>query len=329
VSFEHDVAVVGAGVSGATATRILNQHGVPVDCYEKSRGSGGRAATRRVTTEHDLSFHFDHGAQYFTVRDPNFRQFVEEKRERGRIHEWNPELGVAEDGSVCGKKADTDRYVATPGMSSLAGMLMGDTDPETGCRIDELTRVDEGIQLRTDEGITGPYDAVVLTAPPEQSANMVKPISERLAEHCRRVEIRPVWTVLLGFESTIPVQYDAVFVNDGALDWVARNSSKPGRPDTESWVLHSTSGWAEGHLEIEQRRVIEILSREFADWFDGGNGLEPIYSSAHRWRYARAANPEDAGLLHDEDRTVFVAGDWLWGNRVEGAFMSGRPSWSF
>lgn len=40
------VAVIGAGVSGLSAARVLHDHGYQVRVFEKSRGLGGRAATR-------------------------------------------------------------------------------------------------------------------------------------------------------------------------------------------------------------------------------------------------------------------------------------------
>ena len=42
------VAVIGAGISGLTAARSLQDQGHAVRVFEKSRGRGGRAATRRV-----------------------------------------------------------------------------------------------------------------------------------------------------------------------------------------------------------------------------------------------------------------------------------------
>ena len=60
-------AVVGAGLAGLAAARALVAADRAVDLFEKSRGTGGRVATRRA-----LGTTFDHGAQYFTVRDSGF-----------------------------------------------------------------------------------------------------------------------------------------------------------------------------------------------------------------------------------------------------------------
>lgn len=66
------IAVIGAGVSGLIAARTLQEHGFEATVFEKSRGLGGRVATRRS----ELGLSFDHGAQYFTVHDPHFARGI-------------------------------------------------------------------------------------------------------------------------------------------------------------------------------------------------------------------------------------------------------------
>jgi renalase len=66
------IAIIGAGMAGITAARTLVQAGHRVTVIEKSRSAGGRMSTRR--TEFGS---FDHGAQYFTVRDARFRQMMQ------------------------------------------------------------------------------------------------------------------------------------------------------------------------------------------------------------------------------------------------------------
>ena len=59
--------VVGAGISGLLAADELQREGWTVAVLDKSRGVGGRMTTRRVGEGT-----FDHGAQFFTVRDNRF-----------------------------------------------------------------------------------------------------------------------------------------------------------------------------------------------------------------------------------------------------------------
>jgi renalase len=60
-------AIIGAGIAGIACARTLVQAGHQVTVFEKSHTAGGRMSTRGS----DFGS-FDHGAQYFTVRDERF-----------------------------------------------------------------------------------------------------------------------------------------------------------------------------------------------------------------------------------------------------------------
>ena len=77
------VAVIGAGLAGLHAARRLHDAGAEVRVFDKARGSGGRMSTRRT----DFGA-FDHGAQYFTARDPRFRAQVEKWVASGAAAPW-------------------------------------------------------------------------------------------------------------------------------------------------------------------------------------------------------------------------------------------------
>jgi phytoene dehydrogenase-like protein len=59
------VAIVGAGVAGLTAGRILHRAGCDVTLYEKADGIGGRVRSDRVR-----GFVLDHGFQVLFTAYP-------------------------------------------------------------------------------------------------------------------------------------------------------------------------------------------------------------------------------------------------------------------
>ena len=63
VNPENLTLIVGAGASGILLARRLLERGVPALVLEKSRGVGGRVATRRIGTKK-----FDHGISSLTQR---------------------------------------------------------------------------------------------------------------------------------------------------------------------------------------------------------------------------------------------------------------------
>ena len=67
-----DVLVIGAGISGLTCARDLAAAGVTVRVLERSRGVGGRCATRRVDrqpVDHGLSFLHGSNSRFRTELD--------------------------------------------------------------------------------------------------------------------------------------------------------------------------------------------------------------------------------------------------------------------
>jgi len=67
------IAIIGAGMAGVSAGRLLADRGHTVTLLEKSRGCGGRCATKRWE-----GHIVDHGAQYFTMRHPDFCAAVQQ-----------------------------------------------------------------------------------------------------------------------------------------------------------------------------------------------------------------------------------------------------------
>jgi len=63
----RDVAVIGAGISGLTLARALRAAGRSAVVLERSRGVGGRCATRRIDGQP-----VDHGVAFLHGRDPRF-----------------------------------------------------------------------------------------------------------------------------------------------------------------------------------------------------------------------------------------------------------------
>ena len=116
------VAVVGAGISGLTAASRLARGGCAVTVYETGRGPGGRTSTRRAGPD-GAGWQFDHGAQYFSAKDPAFRAIVEDWHADGLVAEWTGTFGAldAATGTYVPEETQTkERWVGTPSMNAVA-----------------------------------------------------------------------------------------------------------------------------------------------------------------------------------------------------------------
>jgi len=107
------VAIIGAGLSGLSCATHLKALGYQVELFEKSRGPSGRMSTR-----HGDGWTADHGAQYFTARDPHFIQELDSWISQSAAAVWSPDVKVYEDSHWRESHSKENRYVGTPDMSS-------------------------------------------------------------------------------------------------------------------------------------------------------------------------------------------------------------------
>lgn len=313
-----DAIVIGAGWSGLTAAEELRQAGMSVLVLEKSRGPGGRSATRR--SRHGR---FDHGAQYFTARGGAFARQLQQWRDAGWVEAWRPRLAVLGGGEAHGNPEETARFVAVPGMNGVCKLLAKQLECRFSTRIESL-RFDGGWKLQTDTGELLETRRLLLTAPAPQAAVLLG-AEDPLTATLQQITFDPCLAAMVSFAAPVQTEYDAAFVNlESPLAWVARNSSKPGR-DGQNWVLHATPQWSQRHLEQDPDTIAERLLQAFAELVSTSlpDSRELL---GHRWRYALATNPRGEGVISDPERRLAIAGDWLAGNRVEGAWVSGRKA---
>lgn len=323
------VAVVGAGIAGLSAARTLVTAGHDVVVFERASQPGGRVATRFVNNVElprtgTIDLAFDHGAQYFTVRDPRFAHLVDEWLRQRLAAKWTGRI-VAFDGEGWEEvEAGTERYVAVPSMSALGLDLSKGLDVRCDVRIAALRRIDRPgarWQAHTQgETLAGEFDRVILAVPPAQARTLAA--NTPLPGQFGSVAAKPCWTALVAFEESVTSRFDAAFVSGSPLGWIARNGSKPKRDRTEAWVLQATKEWSAGHAGDRPDTVGPFLLGAFADLIRPGLP-RPFFLAAHRWREAVADPPLSIGALHDRESGLSICGDWCAGARVEDAFVSG------
>jgi predicted NAD/FAD-dependent oxidoreductase len=310
------IVVVGAGMTGLTAARTLSRQGHDVVVVDKARGPGGRMSTRR-----NADLRFDHGAQYFTARDPYFLQHIVDWQERGLVRVWDARIATIGDRDSSRKGQGTKRFVAVPGMSSICSELARElADCRFNWAVRKLKRLEKGWILTSDEGQTLQCDALVITTPPEQARALLA--DPEVDELLSGVEMMPCWALMLVLDKPLFAEYDAAFVNQGPLSWVSSQSSRPERPPANAWVLHASPEWSSAHLEKPADEVRDQLL-EAARNLSLSQSFKVESAVTHRWRYALARQPLNCGAIWLGQKNLAIAGDWCNGSRVEGAFLSG------
>jgi renalase len=296
-----NIAIIGAGIAGVSAANALIARGCTVTLFEKSRGFGGRCATKRWEG-HTI----DHGAQYFTIRDERFRAATRAASGDAVMKLKAPVLD-----EMGRELTDSGRWFHRAGNSCLV------RDLARGLVVKTETTIERAENLLRRAG--GEFDHVVSTAPFPQSA--------RLFEINAAFDYVPCLTVLLDYRGEwIGQTRERYAVSDhrGPLAWSACENHKPGRVAAGHTVMvaQMSESFSRAHLERTPEEFAAMVLPLIEERWNLPAG-DFIAALGHRWRHARVAQPLEPIELPPG---LHFTGDALTSSRIEAAWLAGADA---
>ena len=288
---ETETLIVGAGVAGLSCARALHEAGRPVVLLEKSRGVGGRCATRRVDGQP-----VDHGPAFIHGSDPAFLDSLDRLGADALIEGWPSR--VRGEGRPCLPRAfqPGERCVALrPGLSAFPKSLAAGLEIRLNSRVNELRPTDGGWEASDDSGATHRASELVLTLPVQQTLPFLEGLRglsrdlDGIVALLATMSSLPCLTVLAGYEiDGADLDWEMLYPErSGLLHLVSHDSSKRDAPARTVLVYQGLPGWSRKNLDAQpQRWTADILDEArtlLGDWAAG-----PLWTQSHRWRYARA-----------------------------------------
>jgi predicted NAD/FAD-dependent oxidoreductase len=309
------VCIVGAGICGLVAARSLREAGREVIVLDKSRGVGGRMATRRVGDAV-----IDHGAQFVTAHDPEFGRLLREWVTDGVAREWTRGLSFPHGLNGNGSAA----YRGEAGMTSMPKQLAERLDVRVSSRVLGIRRADRGYLVETEAGDLPGVDVLVLTAPVPQSLEMLRagdiPIGTESLEVLASIGYDPCLTLLVVLDGPSRIPSPGALKLEGEpITFLADNRQKGISPEEHSVTIHAGSAFSRAHLDDDDDEIAEALlvaAREHL-------GSNVKSRSVHRWRYGVPVLRHSRPFHQLVGERIFFAGDAFGGPNVEGAALSG------
>ena len=363
------VAVVGAGMAGLVAARHLADAGCAVTVLEKSHGPGGRCATRRSDFGPFNHGPASFTAVSARFRSEIARwQACGWVGPYVLVMPTGPCAPVALAARPLHPLHQVDGWTGLPTMNALARHLAHGLAVQTEHTVQALQRAGDGRwRLATAEHgvLQTPFDSVLLAVPAEQALPLCAP-SPALQQALQQVHSQPCWTLMLAWSEPSPGPaprlaqrargsaaaqvLDEVLdevrdeVRDEVLDEVLDLSLSAGPMSTSAgavahpeptpgtrWVVHARPAWSTAHVKLPAADAISLLMLALAD-VRGSPLPPPAHIAAHRWRYARVAEPLSEACGWDATLRLGCAGD-AWAGRpsehgvvpegVERAWISG------
>jgi predicted NAD/FAD-dependent oxidoreductase len=326
------IAVIGAGISGLLCARTLCDMGLDVEVFEKSRGPGGRSATRRL----DSGNRADHGAPFFQTLSRRWDLYLESWQRDGILACWEPRLGSwgASSGVqkfTLGNTRSNRFWVGCGGMNELGKHLASGIKIHYQTTVQSVEKIDSGWVLCSKVDSQDANDSVlrsdakdclVLAVPGPQAASMIDSACNWKQAAGQR-PMQPTWAAMVEFEKIWEIPWDAIrFEDHPCLDWISRETSKPNRSRSnhssslpEVWIIHANHRWSAQNIDRTPQDASEQLLQALVelglDKIPGTIGLQ-----GHRWRYAQAGSePAEARLephvLWDPESMIGACGDWV------------------
>ncbi|MDW8297772.1 MAG: FAD-dependent oxidoreductase [Anaerolineae bacterium] len=332
------IAVIGAGIAGLTAAYHL---GEAVVVFEKSRGFGGRAATRWYERPSGRVY-VDHGAQYLKTESEVLRRLMLQELSTADLSDIGRPVWTFDAEHVI-REGDPEQN-AEPKWSYQRGVsTLGKLLAEAG-RFEVRLRVRIGkLQLRADGRFTlydtegtalGDYDQVLIAIPAGQAADLIAasdlPQVEKVALQTalQAAVYRRCLSITLGYEREIAPRPFYALVNTDKRDplaWLAFEHDKIGHVPHGNSVIVAQMGevYSLEHWDADDQALVNEVAAYVSSLL-GERLTDFDWADIQRWRYSQPNTLAESSQLNGVLRGLWFAGDYLRGGRVHLAAESGE-----
>ncbi|TDO98225.1 NAD(P)/FAD-dependent oxidoreductase [Marinomonas balearica] len=314
--------VIGAGLAGSLLAKKLMQKGHSVCVIEKSRGTGGRASSKRLeSTVSGKQLNADLGLTSIQLNTPELKSLRDELLEQSVIAPWNN----AHKNETLDQNAESTAFVGTPKSSAITRYLLGDATLITSTTAHHIEKTHSHWLIRDNAyAPIARCENLIITAPPAQTAMLLattESASEQLhIAHRAGANTTPQWAMWIETPKR-PIGHQ--LKNSGnVIDTYCLESRKPEKTcdSSEIWVIQTTSEWATRHLDAAKEWIASQLVHEFKHTTQ----LEVLqFGQPHRWLLGRQQNatPQIEHVWNERVK-LGIAGDWLYSGDGQGALLS-------
>ncbi|HEY9837068.1 MAG TPA: FAD-dependent oxidoreductase [Vampirovibrionales bacterium] len=276
---EFDSAVIGAGIAGLTAAQSLRSLGQTVVVLEKSRGVGGRVATRRL-----YDTQADFGAPFLDPRGMLSQSLVQVLSRLGILVPWTDTVYQVQEGDSQLNRAVTlsaPYAIAPTGINAVGKFLARHLEIWRCRRVQTITPTDSGnwhleLEAMGDSGdaavpLAVRAKAVVMATPAPQAVMLLESgesgLPRGFLDRLKAVEFDPCISVMAGYPASkqrelVQGEYrgrSLLFPPNSPLRGLFWQSSKGSGATQPVFVLHSSAQFAQQHLDTTD---LEPVGRE-------------------------------------------------------------------
>jgi renalase len=320
------LAIIGAGVAGLAAARRLSElrPDLTVTLFEKSRGLGGRAATRRRD-----GYVFDHGAQYFKTPSDGLLRLVQNELRHDGLRDIGKPVWVFDGEDVVApgdpEQNQEPKWTYADGLNWLGKLLGAGRSVYRERRIARLEHTPEyTYQLWDADGdVVAEADAVLLTPPAPQSAEIIAAsaldaaLRDALVAELAHASYRRCLSFTLAYDQPVTRPFYALVNTDRRhpISWLALEHDKGAErcpPGHALLTAQMAPQWSVEHWDDAPEQAASAVAAMLGALLGERLPL-PLWFDRQGWRYALPDSAADFDTLNSTNSGLYFAGDYTAG----------------
>ncbi len=299
-----DTIIIGAGMSGLVLAKHLSDQNLgTVLVLEKSRGVGGRMATRRT-----LDTKFDHGAQFYRLKN-DISEFHQLWSEQKINHHWfSSELG--------------EHWCSIEGMTKLAKWLAKDLKIELDKQVAQLEYHQSLWTLKT-ENETYTCKRLIVTAPCPQALQLLDKNKIQYPEELKNYQYTKALIGLITLNQELNIGEPGYIEFQSGPFFSISDQKKKGVSDLHAYTFTMSADFSENGFENTNEESLHKIKEAIISQFPQLNSHSFSGLELKKWRYCQSLKtyPELFCSLENE---LYLVGDTFGGSSLLGAIRSAK-----
>jgi renalase len=279
---DEEIIIVGAGLTGLTLARGLKQLGKSCLLLEKSRGLGGRIATRRIDNGG-----LDHGA-FFLSYSQYFEDF----------------LNLSTDIVL----RSSQGFYLEGGMNRLAKVMATDLEILKNQKAHVIVPDGSRWKIQTEEGLTFTTNKLVLTAPLPQAISLLDANRLEVPSQLRVIEYKKALILLATFKQ-LPEELKSFSYQDHMIYFMRERQLHP-----QGVVIHLSDEVTNAAFDKSDNEILKLVQTLISS--SPLKNLELEKTELKKWRYAEPL------IMHPDPFAEVLPGLFLSGDAFSGALHS-------
>jgi renalase len=295
-------AIVGAGIAGLCTAYQLSKKNFDLVVFEKSKGVGGRMATKRIGSEK-----FDHGAQFYS-----------ENSEMSLLHHIWTEANLV---TYWFTKNEISRYRSNSGITALAKKIAQNLTVHLNKKLISIEKLKLNYVLKFDDDSRFETERLILAAPLPQSLELLR--SSQLSYPSELETILYAKALVLLIED---ITANSTLMGESGYSENTTNEvfsiadqHKKNNCQKESWVITMSTEFSEAYFDETDQKIIDLALAKIKLIVPD---LKFENISLKKWRYSHPKNTHSHLFLKLDHENIFLIGDAFGGPSVSGAVRS-------